>query len=71
MNVPSDNFFAETLIKALGMDFGSGGSTAAGASVVRSTVSELGLRTVAVDGSGLSRSNRTSPRAVVSLLTAM
>jgi D-alanyl-D-alanine carboxypeptidase/D-alanyl-D-alanine-endopeptidase (penicillin-binding protein 4) len=71
MNVPSDNFFAETLIKALGMEFGAGGTTAAGADVVESTVGELGLRTVTVDGSGLSRSNRTSPRAVVSLLTAM
>ena len=71
MNVPSDNFIAETLIKALGATFGGGGSTAAGASVVRATVARLGVRTRAVDGSGLSRSNRTSPRAVVSLLTAM
>jgi serine-type D-Ala-D-Ala carboxypeptidase/endopeptidase (penicillin-binding protein 4) len=39
--------------------------------VIRSTVAQLGLRTTVVDGSGLSRSNRTSPRAVVSLLTAM
>ena len=71
MNVPSDNFIAETLIKALGAAFGSAGSTAAGAAVIRSTVSQLGVRTRVVDGSGLSRSNRTSPRAVVSLLTAM
>jgi D-alanyl-D-alanine carboxypeptidase/D-alanyl-D-alanine-endopeptidase (penicillin-binding protein 4) len=71
MNLPSDNFFAETLIKALGMEFGTRGTTAAGAQVVRSTVAELGLRTVAVDGSGLSRSDRTSPRAVVALLQAM
>jgi D-alanyl-D-alanine carboxypeptidase/D-alanyl-D-alanine-endopeptidase (penicillin-binding protein 4) len=71
MNTPSDNFIAETLIKALGMSFGRSGSTASGASVVRSTVARLGVRTRAVDGSGLSRSNRTSPRAVVSLLSAM
>jgi D-alanyl-D-alanine carboxypeptidase/D-alanyl-D-alanine-endopeptidase (penicillin-binding protein 4) len=71
MNVPSDNFIAETLIKALGMSFEGVGTTAAGAEVVRATAATLGARTYAVDGSGLSRSNRTPPRAVVSLLLAM
>jgi D-alanyl-D-alanine carboxypeptidase/D-alanyl-D-alanine-endopeptidase (penicillin-binding protein 4) len=71
MNLPSDNFIAETLIKRLGAAFGGGGSTAAGAAVVRASIAELGVRTTAVDGSGLSRANRTSPKAVVSLLTAM
>ena len=33
-NVPSNNFFAEMLIKLLGARFGGGGSTAAGAAVV-------------------------------------
>jgi D-alanyl-D-alanine carboxypeptidase/D-alanyl-D-alanine-endopeptidase (penicillin-binding protein 4) len=71
MNVPSDNFIAETLIKALGARFGQAGSTAGGAAVVRSSMAGLGIRTTVVDGSGLSRSDRTSPRAVVSLLEAM
>ena len=31
MNVPSDNFIAETLIKAMGMTFSQSGTTAAGA----------------------------------------
>ncbi len=71
MNLPSDNFIAETLIKALGAEFGAGGSTRAGAAVVRSTAARLGVRTTVADGSGLSRSNRTSPKAVIALLTAM
>jgi D-alanyl-D-alanine carboxypeptidase/D-alanyl-D-alanine-endopeptidase (penicillin-binding protein 4) len=71
MNVPSDNFFAETLIKTLGVRFGTGGTTSAGAAVVRDHAARLGVRTTVVDGSGLSRSNRTAPKAVVALLTAM
>jgi D-alanyl-D-alanine carboxypeptidase/D-alanyl-D-alanine-endopeptidase (penicillin-binding protein 4) len=71
MNVPSDNFIAETLIKTLGARFGAGGSTSAGAAVVRANAAQLGIRTTVVDGSGLSRSNRTSPKAVTALLTAM
>ena len=37
-NTPSDNFFAETLLKDLGAKFGAGGTTADGAAVVRSHV---------------------------------
>ena len=71
MNVPSDNFIAETLIKTLGARFGAGGTTSAGAAVVRANAARLGIRTTVVDGSGLSRSNRTAPKAVTALLTAM
>jgi D-alanyl-D-alanine carboxypeptidase/D-alanyl-D-alanine-endopeptidase (penicillin-binding protein 4) len=70
-NAPSDNFFAETLLKAVGARFGAGGSTAAGVRVVRATVRDLGARPRVVDGSGLSYANRTSPRHVVRLLSAM
>jgi D-alanyl-D-alanine carboxypeptidase/D-alanyl-D-alanine-endopeptidase (penicillin-binding protein 4) len=70
-NAPSDNFFAESLLKALGAEFGSGGSTAAGAAVVRSSVAGLGARPRLVDGSGLSRSDRTTPHDVVDLVAAM
>ncbi len=68
-NTPSDNFFAETLIKDIGARFGGGGTTLAGASVVRSELaSEFGIHPRLDDGSGLSRSDFTSPRDVVTLL---
>ncbi len=71
VNVPSNNFASEMLLKAIGRRYGAGGTTRAGAEVVRSTVGELGLRPVIRDGSGLSRSNRTTPRDVVGLLDRM
>ena len=65
---PSDNFFAETLLKDLGARFGGAGTTAAGAEVVRRTISKLGIDPQIVDGSGLSREDETSPDQVVHLL---
>lgn len=70
-NVPSNNYMAETLIKALGVRLRSEGSTAAGAEAVRAAMAEIGVQTRVVDGSGLSRLDRTSPQAVVTLLTRM
>jgi D-alanyl-D-alanine carboxypeptidase/D-alanyl-D-alanine-endopeptidase (penicillin-binding protein 4) len=68
-NHVSDNYFAETLLKGLGAQFGTAGSTSAGAAVVRSFERGLGLRSNVVDGSGLSRSNAVSPRTVGRLLS--
>ncbi len=65
---PSDNFFAETLLKSLGARFGGAGTTATGAKVVRETIAELGLHPTLVDGSGLSEEDKTSPYEVVTLL---
>lgn len=70
-DVWSDNFFAEMLIKLLGARLGGAGTTAAGASVVEAFASSHSSGVHAVDGSGLTRSNRASPRQVVSLLQAM
>jgi serine-type D-Ala-D-Ala carboxypeptidase/endopeptidase (penicillin-binding protein 4) len=68
-NTPSDNFFAETLLKDIGARFGTGGTTAAGAAVVRATIAQkFGLHPRLNDGSGLSRYDRTTPSQVVSLL---
>jgi serine-type D-Ala-D-Ala carboxypeptidase/endopeptidase (penicillin-binding protein 4) len=69
---PSDNFFAETLLKDLGALYGGAGTTAAGSAVVmKSIASTFGFRPQVVDGSGLSRADRTSPYEVVSLLAAL
>jgi D-alanyl-D-alanine carboxypeptidase/D-alanyl-D-alanine-endopeptidase (penicillin-binding protein 4) len=71
-NTPSDNFFAETLTKDIGAQFGTGGSTAAGVAVIRREIStQFGLTPRFDDGSGLSRDDATSPRQVVSLLRQM
>ena len=69
---PSDNYFAETLIKDIGARFGGAGTTAAGAAVVRSTIAkDFGLHPYLIDGSGLSHSDHTTPKQIVELLTAL
>jgi serine-type D-Ala-D-Ala carboxypeptidase/endopeptidase (penicillin-binding protein 4) len=69
---PSDNFFAETLIKDLGAMFAHSGSTGAGAAVVRETLAaSYGIQPQVVDGSGLSRADQTSAEQVVGLLVAL
>jgi len=70
-NVPSDNFDAEMLLKDLGAHYGAGGTTTAGAAVVRSQLATFGVHPRYVDGSGLSRADRTTPRQVVRLLERM
>jgi D-alanyl-D-alanine carboxypeptidase/D-alanyl-D-alanine-endopeptidase (penicillin-binding protein 4) len=71
INVPSDNFAAELLLKDIGASFGSTGSTPEGASLVGSTLGQLGVHARIVDGSGLSRTDHVSPRSIVTLLTEM
>lgn len=71
INQPSDNFGAEMLLKQLGARFAGSGSTAGGVQVVDEVMSELGVSAHVVDGSGLSRANRTSAAEVVTLLSAM
>ncbi len=71
-NTPSDNFFAEMLLKGMGASFGGAGTTAAGAAVVRSELaSQFAIHPWLEDGSGLSRADVTSPRQIVTLLRAM
>jgi D-alanyl-D-alanine carboxypeptidase/D-alanyl-D-alanine-endopeptidase (penicillin-binding protein 4) len=70
-NKPSDNFFAETLLKGLAHQAGGVGTTAAGARVAAAFARGVGAQASLVDGSGLSRANRASPFRVVRLLAAM
>jgi D-alanyl-D-alanine carboxypeptidase/D-alanyl-D-alanine-endopeptidase (penicillin-binding protein 4) len=71
MDVPSDDLFAELLTKQLGARFDAAGSTAAGARVIADAIASYGLHPTIVDGSGLSRADRSSPRQAIALLRAI
>ncbi len=70
-NKPSDNFFAEMLVKDLALQARGRGSTRGGVRIAEGYARRLGSRARLADGSGLSRGNRASPRQVVNLLDAM
>ena len=70
-NVPSNNFYAEMLLKDIGGQFGGSGSTAAGISVVRKFAADQGARFNGENGSGLTRRDKASPKSVVKLLDSM
>jgi D-alanyl-D-alanine carboxypeptidase/D-alanyl-D-alanine-endopeptidase (penicillin-binding protein 4) len=70
-NKPSDNFFAEMLLKDLAHQAGGVGTTARGAAIATRFARRLGARPRLVDGSGLARGDRASPFSIVKLLTAM
>jgi serine-type D-Ala-D-Ala carboxypeptidase/endopeptidase (penicillin-binding protein 4) len=73
MNADSDNFVAEMVLKELGTTVAQHGSTAAGARVVRSTLRQAGIPLAGVrmaDGSGLSRFDRITVRALADILRA-
>jgi D-alanyl-D-alanine carboxypeptidase/D-alanyl-D-alanine-endopeptidase (penicillin-binding protein 4) len=71
-NKPSNNYFAEMLLKRLGANPGGAkGTTRRGARVVRRFAHKRGAKVRTKDGSGLSRNDRASPQAVGKLLVAM
>lgn len=70
-DVYSNNFFAEMLLKNIGAHFGSGGSTAAGAAVVEQFARAHGSAVHAVDGSGLTATNRAAPAEIGRFLQSM
>jgi D-alanyl-D-alanine carboxypeptidase/D-alanyl-D-alanine-endopeptidase (penicillin-binding protein 4) len=70
-NVPSNNFFAEMLLKRLAAEGGKRGTRIGGARAVERFAHSVGTDVQAVDGSGLSRRNAVSPQEVGKLLVAM
>jgi serine-type D-Ala-D-Ala carboxypeptidase/endopeptidase (penicillin-binding protein 4) len=71
VDADSDNFSAELLLKELGAVAGSGGTSAAGADVVRHVLTQNGIPLAGVtiaDGSGLSSLDRLTPQAIVAIL---
>ena len=71
MNKPSDNYFAETLVKDVGVLAAARGTTAVGARASAAFARRLGAAARLVDGSGLSRGDRASPYRVARLLLAL
>jgi serine-type D-Ala-D-Ala carboxypeptidase/endopeptidase (penicillin-binding protein 4) len=70
-NHPSNNFFAEMLLKRLASRPGVKGTTRRGAHKVEKFAHKLGTHVRMNNGSGLSLSDRASPRQVGRLLSAM
>ncbi|MBI3484061.1 MAG: D-alanyl-D-alanine carboxypeptidase/D-alanyl-D-alanine-endopeptidase, partial [Acidobacteria bacterium] len=71
VNKISQNLHAELLLRAIGREKGSAGSTAAALKVVQEFLKSIGIPEGDVstyDGSGLSRRNLITPRATVTLL---
>jgi D-alanyl-D-alanine carboxypeptidase/D-alanyl-D-alanine-endopeptidase (penicillin-binding protein 4) len=74
MDVYSDNFYAEMLLKEVGAVQGSGGSSAAGIAVERRLLGAAGVPLAGVrmvDGSGLSLLDRWTPDGLATLLRTM
>ena len=74
MDRESDNFAAEMVTKVLGAEAGDGGTTPAGAAIVRRDLADAGVPLAGVrivDGSGLSLADRLTARALAALLVAV
>jgi len=73
-NKHSHNFFAESLLKTLGLKVGGEGTWARGAQAVADFLTGIGIPRASfsiADGSGLSRQDRMAPRAMTRLLDFM
>jgi serine-type D-Ala-D-Ala carboxypeptidase/endopeptidase (penicillin-binding protein 4) len=70
-NKPSNNFFAEMLLKRLWATPGRQGTTSGGTKAVQRFARSQGSGIKARDGSGLTANNKSSPREVGTLLAKM
>ena len=70
-NKPSNNFFAEMLLKRVGGGLNNKGTTKRGARRVQRFARQAGTKVKAADGSGLGRGNKASPKQVGKLLRRM
>ncbi len=70
-NRPSDNFYAEMLLKLVGAIKGGSGTTNAGLRVEKARLAGLGVHPVLYDGSGLSHDNKVRATHVIQLLKEM
>lgn len=74
VNKPSQNLYADQLLRTLGYRFGSIGSFEEGAKVVQAFLENQGIDTTGfamADGSGLSRNNLVTPHQTVALLETL
>jgi serine-type D-Ala-D-Ala carboxypeptidase/endopeptidase (penicillin-binding protein 4) len=74
MDLESDNFEAEMLLKTLGAEAGMGGTSVAGSAVVIRELAETEVPLMGVhiaDGSGLSLDDRLTARALTAILVAI
>ncbi len=74
INKNSQNFFAEQLLKTIGLETGGFGSVAKGLKAEDNVFKEMGINPGSmniVDGSGLSRLDLVTPRQIVSVLSYM
>ena len=71
INKSSQNFFAEQLLKTIGLEKKGFGSASNGIAASKEIFTEIGLNSeniIMVDGSGLSHLNMVTPRQIVELL---